>query len=256
MSLRLTAFLACLTVPLASAANVAVEFDFGAGLGTFSGSEGTMQYYLDGQQAGTGVGVTISGWQARATDRNFRNRTDKLDADTSTGFGLDFREQGAEEGIDNFGRYDLIIFEFEELVSLDRVDMGWMDDDYDISVLAHTGAGDPTLDNRTFRYEEGHNKSMTSLGWELVGHYGENAGANVDVNTTSIVSTFWAIGAYTSAIVDASRTYGAPDHGNDAFTLRSLAANVMSGAQQIAEPGGLALLGIGLLALLRRRAHA
>lgn len=236
-------------------ANADVEFDFSAtGMGTMSGTDGAMQYHLDGSQTGTGVGLNITGWQARANNRNFRNRTNKLEVAGSQGIGLDQRESGAEESMDNAGRYDLVIFEFDQLVSLDEVGLGWVGADYDMTVLAHTGDGDPTLDNGTFRYQEGRATSMTSQGWELIGHYAEDISTNVAVNVNAVVSSFWAIGAYTSAIVDVSRTYGSPDGGDDYLRLRSLAATVIDGGvAAIGEPPVTALLLLGLLLVAWRR---
>ncbi len=95
---------------------------------------------------------------------------------------------------------------------------------------------------------------MTNLGWELVGHYDENS-MSIDVNETGLMSSFWAIGAFTSAIVDASRTYGTPDEGDDYFTLRRIAASTVDAA--VSEPGVFALmLGGILLLVLRRRGPA
>lgn len=232
-------------------ANVNVDFDFGSGFGSFSGSGSTMRYYMDGAQTGNGVGVSITGWQARSNTRNFRNRTNSIYNGSSDGMGLSHRESGNSNGIDNAGRYDLIIFEFDELVSLDRIDLGWVGNDYDMTVLAHTGPTDPVLANSTFRYQQNHSKGMTNLGWELVGHYLENDTPNVDV-ASGIMSSFWAIGAYTSAITDSSRTYGNPDGNSDYFMLRNLAATVAD-TLAVSEPAGPALLGLALLVLYRRR---
>ncbi len=141
--------LAALAVFLLGLSNVALasadlEFDFSDiysqhGFGSMSGSDGSMQYYLDETQTGTGASLSITGWQARANTRNFRNRTDKLRNFGSLGHGLDHNESGWQEGIDSNGRFDLMIFEFDDLVSLDRVDMGWVGSDADITVMAFTG---------------------------------------------------------------------------------------------------------------------
>lgn len=240
-----------LSMGLSTAAHAApdMEFDFSNGLGTRSGSGSSMQYYLDGNQSGSGMGVSITGWQANSTNSNFINRTRNLKNFGNVGFGLDKSESGWQEAFDNRGKYDLVIFEFDQAVSLDRIDFGWVGNDWDVTVLAHTGPTSPTLGNNRFRYNQNSSKGMTNLGWELVGHHANNT-TSPGVSA-GVTSSFWAIGAYTSAITDSSRTYGLPDTGDDYFTLKRLAVSAAGVA--VSEPSMLALMLFGFLLLTRRR---
>ena len=250
--------LALIGTPFLGWASAEYNFDFSSihadhGFGSFSGSSGSMRYYLDDQETGTGLGVSISGWQARSNTRNFVNRTNRLKNFGSLGFGLDQSESGVQEAFDNSGRYDLVIFEFDQLVSLDEIGLGWIYNDADISVLAHTGPGGPTLDNGSFRYDPNHRKGMTAQGWELIGSY-DNSGYDVQVNNSGrVMSSVWAIGAYTSALV--GNVYGAPNAGDDYFLLQSLALS--SAATAVAEPGTYMLLigGLAFVGLRRRQAR-
>ena len=258
MNLRLLPLFAAFALGMANPAfaGADLEFDFSDiyadhGFGQRTGSGGSTKYYLDGDETGTGMGVSITGWQARTTNSNFVNRTGNLKNFSNVGFGLDYGERWAEEGFDNRGRYDLVIFEFDEMVSLDSINLGWVGSDADLTVLAHTGTSDPTLRNNRFRYNENSGKGMTNLGWELVGHYAENTGQDVNIGA-SVMSSFWAIGAYTSAITDAARTYGTPDSRSDYFTLRRLA--VATAGAAVSEPSVLALMIVGVLLLSRRMA--
>ncbi len=256
--LRAIAAAAALAVSGAATAGSEVAYNFNNhSLGSFSGSGSSMQYYLDGSTSGTGVGVAITGWQAGrsgcywscAPTNTFVNRTNRLQR-YGGGIGLDDGFGSPEHGFDNAWELDLLVLQFDTPVALNRVDMGWVYRDWDITVLAHTGAGGPTLNNHSFSYA-GNGTSMTNLGWDLVGHYDDN-NYNVEVNNGDIVSTFWAIGAFTSSIIDAGRTYGSPDGYDDYFKIRQLVATVAD-ATPVNEAGTLSLLLAGFAGLYWRR---
>ncbi len=236
------------TAPVVSThAAMDVLFDYAAPK-EFSGSGSTMRYYFSG--GAQDVGVSVSGWQAPSNYDTFRNRTHRIR--TGDGIGLDVRESGDENLIDNEGRMDLIVFEFDEMVSIDEVNLGEVGDDFDFTLLAFTGDGSPTLENRQFGYEPSNSsKQMLNQGWELAGHYGRNE-TSASVNEVGLVSSVWAIGAYTSVLTDSSRSYGLLGQGNDYFALMSLAGERIVAAA-VSEPPMLALMALLALMLLRRR---
>jgi hypothetical protein len=153
-----------------------------------------------------------------------------------------------EHGVDNDGRYDVVLFGFTEgmtptALNLTQVQLGYFPNDSDITVLAYTGGGSPAdlATSGTTTYA-----ALTStLGWTLVGHYSDVASLpsdTVNLNTSpqtlnpNLVSSHWLVGAY-NPLVGSDQGW---TKGNDYVKLLALWAEKPSNGTP--EPDGMALL--------------
>lgn len=144
------------------------------------------------------------------------------------------------------GTYEWIMLSFDKAVRLDEITVGWWKDT-DMTVLAS-------------------NSAATNLsGWSLVENlYYNSDGSSTDdflkrddrmvaSLSTDVCASYWLIGALNPAY----NTKGDGYIGNDYFKLYSVQActDCSPPNQGVAEPGSLALAGLGLLGVigLRRR---
>lgn len=155
--------------------------------------------------------------------------------------------------VDNSVGKESIMLSFQNKVNLSWLDIGWSYNDSDLSVLAYTGAGTPTLAGSTYN-------SLLSNGWSLVGQY-----ANVATSTsltapslnlgTALSSSYWMIAAYNSTFGGAC-TGGVCGDSNDYVKIFAVAGNTISNGGKVSEPTALLLFGtalIGIAGLRRRR---
>ena len=236
----------------ASHASMDVLFDYSASKSTQgSGSNKHLNF--------SSFGVKVYGFDASNGTSKFKNRTSKLKTSSSYhGLILDKREWGNHNMIDNSGRLEMVIFEFDQLVSLKEIKMGRVGGDFDFTLLAHQCSSF----NRSNFSAGGSSNNMLSQGWQLVGHHGNGTRisggkAVTSVNSGHIASSIWAISAYHSAFSDSSRhlSHGWLGNGNDYFSLMQLAGKRVANAA-VSEPSGLAILllaGIAAVGLRRRR---
>ena len=185
----------------------------------------------------------------------------------TSGSGCDLNEgTNPEHAFDNNERFDFALVDFgSREVNLTHVSAGWFDTDADITVLAYTGSGDPTLDG----------SSLSSLpsGWQVIGNYAElqnRSGYTANITaqtqptsnpTTWIYSSLWLIGAFSPDVggacydVDSYGGCGAKSLDHVKFDwIKGYARTPDEGSAP--EPGSLALFGLalgGLLLASRRR---
>jgi len=176
---------------------------------------------------------------------------------TSPNTGDSNEWQPPEHGVDNEARYDSVLFTFKDgsnatPIELTHVQIGWMESgkDSDITVLAYTGAGTPTLTG---------GKTYGSLddvgqGWTHVGDY-SNLGVNEKraVNEGDIASSWWLIMTYNPAY---GGTFASGASDSKYYDYVKLVALYGDRPHQVPEPHALLLVGTalaGLWATRRRR---
>jgi len=149
-----------------------------------------------------------------------------------------------QHALDNDGRFEFILIDFGLGNSriLDAVKTGWVESDADITVLAHTGAGNANPNDKDIT-------GLTTNGWSLVGHYdGTSADSQtIDVNAGNASSRYWLIGAYDPDFVPGpGQTTGYPS--KDKYDYLKVYAVKWDKPTDAAEPATLLLLAAGLIA--------
>jgi hypothetical protein len=159
-----------------------------------------------------------------------------------------------EHAIDNQGRYEMLLIDFSALgksVSLKNVTLGYINNDSDLTVLAYTGSGTPTLAGK--KWADLH---QASSGWTLVGNYAGNASSySQTINAAATYSSYWLIGAY-NPLAGGSAGFSATSY--DYVKIFSIAGLICSNnnvacsstPQMVAEPSSALLFGLTLVGLI------
>jgi len=175
--------------------------------------------------------------------------------------------------MDNEVSKDMILFVFDEPVTLESLKIGWSYNDSDMTVMAHTGNTDPIIfkpeDDKSDRLATvsnyfgdktyGGTNNIGNAGWQLIGHPSNVANKPNDTatfnQTNPVTSSYWLIGALNEDVGNAGGLAGRLDY----VKHHSIGAGDLSDPEQntnnVSAPATLLLLGPGLLLLgaVRRR---
>jgi MYXO-CTERM domain-containing protein len=141
-------------------------------------------------------------------------------------------------------------------VALKTVNLGYINNDSDLTVLAYTAAGAPTVTGKKWA-----DLNQASSGWSVIGNYAGNTSTfSQTVNAPSTYSSYWLIGAYNPL---AGGSAGWSTSSYDYVKIFSVAGAVCatnalgcaSTPATVAEPSSALLLGLALVGLIAYRSR-
>jgi hypothetical protein len=159
--------------------------------------------------------------------------------------------------MDNSGNKESELLTFSSAVNLTSVTLGYAVHNAttqtpggDISVLAYTGSGTPTLSGSTYG---------ALSGWTLIGSYANVMANSAQALGTSVSSAYWLVAAYNSVFSayanSSSANCSTCTNGDDIVKLYAAAGTTTSGGGRAPEPSVMLLFGTALVGAigLRRR---
>lgn len=165
-----------------------------------------------------------------------------------------------EHAIGDYNSHEFILFEFDMTTALTDLEIGYKSGDSDMTVMAFTGnARVPTFTRADMNVrnsdptdnDNSGTLGLTHAGWELISNP-MNVQTNVLTsigNTSGVSSKYWLVGTYNNHLNGVnSNSY------NDFFKLKYVKGfKVDAPPPGVPVPGSAALIGLGLLALGRKR---
>lgn len=228
---------AALVVP---ASSFAITFDFAGGV----------DYKMSRQYSSEGLNLTVTGYTGGV---NTKIKSTPVGAFGTNGLGAE-NAWSPDHAVDNANsNFDMLLFTFDQAVSLDTVSIGWWQNDSDLTVLAYTGAGSAasTFTNKTWK------QAITTDTWSG-GHFLDVAqkGGTVETNPLELTSTSWLVGTFLEPVDKLFKRFGSNfKTGADYVKVKKI---TVSKPHEVPEIDGshaglsLALLA-GLVAVARER---